>query len=481
MSTQNNLTDFLTDIADSIRAAKGTNSLINPQDFANNISDLSLGYNVTFNDGESDYTIVSVPPGGTISEPPAPAGTGTFKGWYTEASGGIQISFPYTPTGHVTLYAQFLQRTIIGATGFYNNQAGTLTWTDDIADFTSYTTSQVGNDVTVSSNLDNVFPYNQISEMTDAEGNVFIKIPKLWMKWVYSSNQTITGVKFSDDQVDEDYFIPDCFLDPSDPDLNTYLDYFAIAKYEGSGDTTKLYSKTGQSLLRNITRAQARTAARSYGTSDNAYNGYQLYDLSMWTVYNLLCSIYYKTTNLRSVYHGYTTVPSGGGGNPRNTGGVDGVSGLNGWNTSTECVKMLGVENPFGNCNKFIDGVFYQQGYTYLFVWRNPKNYYEGIYQSAAQLLTPQKYSYNRFPYWMITSAEATLKSYMWPRDVTSTEGYYGSKYYLSSSLSSMEKIVFTTGGYWQDAKCGIWTLEGVGEATTSSSVCARLAYRPVG
>lgn len=40
MAKNNNLTDFLTDVADTIRAKKGTSDLINPQDFSTEINGL---------------------------------------------------------------------------------------------------------------------------------------------------------------------------------------------------------------------------------------------------------------------------------------------------------------------------------------------------------------------------------------------------------------------------------------------------------
>lgn len=43
MSKSNNLTDFLTGIADAIRAKKGTTETINPQDFETEIANLSSG------------------------------------------------------------------------------------------------------------------------------------------------------------------------------------------------------------------------------------------------------------------------------------------------------------------------------------------------------------------------------------------------------------------------------------------------------
>lgn len=47
MAKNNNLTDFLTDVADAIREKKGTSALIDPQDFSDEIASIS---------GEPDYT-----------------------------------------------------------------------------------------------------------------------------------------------------------------------------------------------------------------------------------------------------------------------------------------------------------------------------------------------------------------------------------------------------------------------------------------
>lgn len=43
MSKQNNLTDFLTGVADAIRAKKGTTALINPQNFESEIASITTG------------------------------------------------------------------------------------------------------------------------------------------------------------------------------------------------------------------------------------------------------------------------------------------------------------------------------------------------------------------------------------------------------------------------------------------------------
>ena len=46
MSKQNNLTDFLTDVANAIRTKKGTTDLINPQNFSAEIAALSGGLEI---------------------------------------------------------------------------------------------------------------------------------------------------------------------------------------------------------------------------------------------------------------------------------------------------------------------------------------------------------------------------------------------------------------------------------------------------
>ena len=43
MAKNNNLTDFLTDVANAIRAKKGTTAKINPQDFSSEIASISTG------------------------------------------------------------------------------------------------------------------------------------------------------------------------------------------------------------------------------------------------------------------------------------------------------------------------------------------------------------------------------------------------------------------------------------------------------
>lgn len=72
MSKSNNLTDFLVDIADTIRAEKGTTNPINPQDFSTEIGNIAdekhtEGYNEGVNYQKSLLTSLNVTENGTYS------------------------------------------------------------------------------------------------------------------------------------------------------------------------------------------------------------------------------------------------------------------------------------------------------------------------------------------------------------------------------------------------------------------------------
>lgn len=65
---------------------------------------------VSFNANGHDVAPASstVRPGNTVADPGPLSATGyDFEGWFTAASGGTQVTFPYTATEDVTLYAQW--------------------------------------------------------------------------------------------------------------------------------------------------------------------------------------------------------------------------------------------------------------------------------------------------------------------------------------------------------------------------------------
>lgn len=429
------------------------------------------GYSVTFYADDEIFAFVSVTPGNAIKRIEDPTKYAhSFSGWYTDPVAGEKVTFPFVPEDNMELHAHFLHQNVIGFTGLTNYLDPTpdLVFTDDIESLEKYSTTTNGNYVSVTNPLDDFFPYNQIEEFTDEHGNVFVKFPRMWIKWVLDGSGNIDGIKISNVQADPDFFIPDAFLDPKDG--VSHLDYFALGKYEASGSTGKIYSKSGQTCLVSITRAQARTAARAYALPGAYYGGYQQIDFSMFTLYNFLCMLYYKTPNIQKVYVGRTSRS-----NANQTGSCDGVVGYNGWNTSTGCVKMLGIENPYGNIYKWIDGVYFST--TAIYVHRLPQQYADST-TNAVNLGFTRPTTQNFIAKLKKGTSDAT-RSFVYCADVTggSATKFVGDNCYYDAS-----GVVLCAGGSWgSTSSAGLWCFSGrVAASYTDSGVGGRLAYRPV-
>lgn len=430
------------------------------------------GYTVTFMASGKEHAISAVTAGQSVKLPTPPASAGLhFTGWYTAASGGTKVTFPYTPTADVTLYAHFEEAIVLGFTGL-SASSGALTWTDDIANSEKWSVTETATYASVSSPLDDMFPFSELEEFTDSSGNVFVKFPKCYIKFITNSSGVIDGFKVSNVQAEDDMFIPDCFLNPTD-DGASYLDYFALGKYEMSGSSSKGYSKSGATCLVSITRANARAAARAYGTASNYYNGYQQLDFSMLTLYNFLCMLYYKTANIQTVWGGRTgSVQSWSAASV--TGTCNGVNGKNGWNLTTDCVKMLGIENPYGNISKWVDGVCFSE--STIYAHRMPQSFADTTTGGVA--LGFSRPTSSGYISALKKGTAAATKSYVYASAASgSATSYVGDRCYYNET-----GVVLYAGGSWGGtSSAGLWYLVGSDGASFSTSyIGARLSYRPL-
>lgn len=428
------------------------------------------GYSVTFYADDEIFAFVSVTPGNAIKRIEDPTKyANSFLGWYTDPVAGEKVTFPFVPEDNMELHAHFLHQNVIGFTGLTNYLDPTpdLVFTDDIESLDKYSTTTNGDYVSVTNPLDDFFPYNQIEEFTDEHGNVFVKFPRMWIKWVLDGSGNIDGIKISNVQADPDFFIPDAFLDPKDG--VSHLDYFALGKYEASGSTGKIYSKSGKTCLVNITRAQARTAARAYALPEDYYGGYQQIDFSMFTLYNFLCMLYYKTPNIQRVYSGRAESSA-----VSKTGTCNNVVGKNGWNKSTRCVKMLGIENPYGNISKWIDGVVFSS--STIYAHRLPQQYADTTANGIA--LGFSRPTSSGFISRLRKGTTNNTRSYVYAYQVSgSSTTYVGD----SCDYSSSGVVMYASGDWRSSSGNGLWNLVGDCAASYSYSFLgARLAYRPV-
>ena len=421
----------------------------------------ALDYSIIFQVEGADYFVMSCLDGDSVAAPPKPVVSGkVFGGWYI---GTEKVSFPYTPTQSVTMTANMLASVIVGFTGMTNSNS-MLTWTDDLAplnDSPAYTTTSSGSYVTVDSAVKDIFPFSEITEMTDAEGSVFIKFPKMWQKWVFDASGNIDGIKICNVQADDDYFISDAYL--KSDDTTVYNDYFALGKYEGSGSSSQMFSKSGNACLVNVTRAQCRSAARANGAT------YQQLYFAQLVLYNMLTMMKYRTTDIQSVYAGRTNASA-----ETLTGSCDFITGLDGWNTATQAVKMNGIENPYGNIDKWVDGIWFT-GYA-VYAHRLPTQFVDST--SNAELTNiVRSTTASVYTKYIQPGSLASVRSYAYcTGPAASSTSYFRDAYYYHSSGT-----VLYVGGSWSNAaRAGLWYLNGNYSASDLYAyVGSRLTYRP--
>lgn len=146
----------------------------------------------------------------------------------------------------------------------------------------------------VINDFDNAPIYRDMKQVTDSLGNVFIRIPKFYIrKQVTSTFQTWEISPFKHDG----FYLPWCFWDFVN---NKELDYVDVGKYQASLDGTKLESKPLKYPLINTTIVNFRTYARNNGA------GYGQFDIHVADVLQTLFLVEFATLNSQAVMPGFT-------------------------------------------------------------------------------------------------------------------------------------------------------------------------------
>ena len=437
---------------------------------------------------------VAAPP----ADPPLPnESTDVFAGWFDDPTAGNKIIFPFTPAQNTNIYAHFVDKNDpIGVVGM-SSQSGQLTFTGAISNVPKYTTRTLGRYTLVDNELDNFFPFNQITEV-QVNNNVFIRIPKMYIKWdtvVIDEDETSVLDGFSIAQTPTTgYFLPDCFKASEDQTGN----YLYIGKYEGGdGGAPVIFSQSGRPCRTNLSRGYARQITR--GAGDIGVSRGQNWDLSIRTLYIMLCMMYFKTSNLREhVFAGrtggsqgnltYSSISKTGMCDPLDT--LDNSSPVkSGWDSYSNCFRMLGVENPYGNIAEWVDGVTITTpagvGAGIIWVERFPENFSDVASTPTAKTMPFIRPNANGWVTNMGVGVASSggdglgTLSYALPRVIgnTGASEYFGC-YYEYDSAST----VFTTGGAYSSGSYagGVYYNLTNTTADASSTIGCRLCYRGI-
>lgn len=322
------------------------------------------------------------------------------------------------------------------------------------------TDDAVGLNVTVgtseiTSDFDNCYPWNSIEEITDGAGNVFVKIPKFYSKITANGDGTykhqLSGTKHEG-------------FDTLFKVGNNEIDYVMVGKYEGSGSSSRVYSKSGQTPLVNITMDNFRNGCKAHGA------GYQQYDFLIDLIIKELWLVEMATTNSQSIMYGYANSNS----SAISTGATDTVATPTGSPISNSdgkhACKYRGIENPWGNVYKWCDGISFSGSSVY--VCTVPTGY------SAGKTTLPYEYYSTRPSSDGLVKTVAPLKEGSLIQYVTAV-GADESSYYCDTS--SQGENVLCCGGWWSNGvNAGLWASAGSYSASnTSIGIGGRLCYKP--
>ena len=322
------------------------------------------------------------------------------------------------------------------------------------------TDDAVGLNVTVgtseiTSDFDNCYPWSNIEEVTDDFGNVFVKIPKFYSKITKNSDGTykhqLSGTKHEG-------------FDTLFKVGAKEIDYVMVGKYEGSGSSSKVYSKSGQTPLVNITMDNFRTGCKAHGA------GYQQYDFLIDLILKELWLVEMATTNCQAKMYGYANDNSAA----ISTGATDTVATPTGSPISNtdgkHACKYRGIENPWGNIDKWCDGISFSGSSVY--VCTEPSAYSAGATTGHYEYYGTRAAS-DGFVKTVAPLAEGSLIQYV------TAVGANESSYYCDKSWQG--GTVLYCGGAWNyGANAGLWVWSGYFSASNSANgVGGRLCYKP--
>lgn len=257
-----------------------------------------------------------------------------------------------------------------------NSSSPILTRTDDAIGLVA---SAGVDDEAVVNDFDSLPIFGDIHDVVDNYGNVFVRIPKFYIK-----KTNTTGFKswqVSEVKHDDDWYLPWCFWDFEN---GTELPYVDIGKYNASIDpSNRLASKSGAATLNETTMTSFRTYAHNNNADD--HKGYQLFDIHAIDILRTLFFIEFATLDSQSIMYGWAKGKTG----PAICGLTDDVvasSGSINSNADGNACKYRGIENLWGNVRQFIDGINFNYGQGW--VCKNADQYKSDTFASPYERLS---------------------------------------------------------------------------------------------
>ena len=307
----------------------------------------------------------------------------------------------------------------------------------------------IGNQI-VRNDFDNLPIYKEMKRVTDDYGNVFIRIPKFYIRKTSTAGKL--SIQVSKTQIPGSY-LPKTFWDF---DKNKELPYVDVGAYLASLNGTRLESKSGVQPFTSTNISNIRQYARNNGA------GYQQLDIHTVDMLQSLFYVEFATLNSQSIHPGFTsyteTLPTGG---TDDVVASSGAIALHPWNQ----FKYRGIEDLWGNVWQFVDGVNIIDNQAW--VCENAEQYASDVFASPYVSLSYKNSDSNGYVREMGFDPNQPYAQFPTVTDGASASTYYSDNY----SQEPGQRIALFGGGWSSGVNAGVsyWDLIYASSASDSA------------
>lgn len=238
---------------------------------------------------------------------------------------------------------------------YVDNQIYGVSWNQSSSPTLTRTDSAVGMVAGINgsrNDFDNTELWGGMQRVTDSYGNVFVRIPKFYIKKTQSSGLSTWQVSLI--KRDSSWYLPKCFYNFT---TNNEIPYVDVGAYLADININLLESKTGKIPSNGCTIDQFRQYAKNNG------NGYQQLDIHVWDVLQTLFTVEFATLDSQSVMYGNSI--------NLNSGYTDNMNGSSAGDSNN--IKYRGIESMYCNMFQYIDGIGINR--TNIYVCNDANNY----------------------------------------------------------------------------------------------------------
>lgn len=233
-----------------------------------------------------------------------------------------------------------------------------------------------GDNSNYKNDFDGKKPWSDIKEVTDGDGNVWIRIPKFYTKYVLGT--TPNGQSYIKERYISEFnggtgwHLNPVFKNKS----GSEIDEIYVSKYFIHAEGGRVYSTSECAPYTGEPAATARALIDAYDTKDNEYSSFDI-----WTAIALqdLSIVEFANNSLRNVMQGitYNAYENGlsttGATDDIGTSTASGINSAADKDTGNVAMKYRGIENVWGGGRLFVDGICFKEGK--LYVNNDPSSY----------------------------------------------------------------------------------------------------------